>query len=281
MTNSIFEFTNRSQHGKDNYRIQSRLEANKKRYCSCDDCLNMRDNLSIYCRYHRDRYRRHGHPTLKAPNQSQLKALEDVIKDWLENDNLLTTFEKESFKKSWGTSVIQLRKSPKYAMPFFTLEGMSGYTAQTKAFILLSWYYHKQGKPIGAAMLRYMAIRLWSQLNFKMGQGKKNYAKELHYFVNTLAGKFVIHHAGFSKEKSDYKIVGWDEPSFLSSIEKHKSSKPITERTVKRVGLPNNKAAGIARAIGAEIRLSVEHAMGNQWFNNSNLLAKAIKALAS
>ena len=279
MTSSIFEYTNRSSHGKDNARIKTRQEANKHLSCSCSGCSGTRNSLSIYCYNHRERYRRYGHPTLKVPTKKELRALEGVIQDWLENVHLRKPIEREGFKKLWGSAVVRLRKSPRYAVTFSVLEGCSGYTAKTKACVLLSWYQHKKRKPLGAAMLRYMAVRLWAVIYFKSPQGKYNYIKELDYFVNTWAGKFVLSHSGFSKTKTEQKIIGWERPSFISSLEKENRPRPITERVSKKVRLSPNSAAGIARAIGVELKAAVEYAMGTRWFTDSTLLANAHTAL--
>ncbi|WP_188720442.1 hypothetical protein [Actibacterium pelagium] len=130
-------------------------------------------------------------------------------------------------------------------------------------------------------MLRYMAVRLWAGLRFQQPPGKPNRAKELTYFVNTHTGKFVSANSGFSKTTTEQQIIGWERPYIISSIESENAARPITDTVTKKVRLSHNSRAGINRAIGAEVRSAVEHAMGTKWVSNHTLLANASDALSA
>jgi hypothetical protein len=273
--------TTRRRHGSTARGLKERAEENSRRLCSCPGCDQNRSSLSTYCRKHRDHYDRHGHPILDNPSAAEIAALVGVVKDWIENGPLLSPFEREAFKRSWGTAVRRLHKHPRYAVHFGALEGVSGYTAKTKAAVLLAWYYHREGKPLGAAMLRYMAVRLWADLRFTLPPGKYNLAKERTYFVSTVAGKFVVHHSGFAKTLTEEKIVGWESPVLAPWVGEEVRRKPITQRETKKVRLSNLKSASIARAIGAELRGAIEHVFGPQWSSNTDLRTKAADALAT
>ncbi|MDW4548257.1 hypothetical protein R5H32_02700 [Defluviimonas sp. D31] len=207
--------------------------------------------------------------------------MEDAIRDWLEHDYVGVSITREGFKKLWGSALQRLRKSPSHAIPFFRLEGVSGFTQRSKAEVLLAWYHHRNGKPLGAAMLRYMAVRLWANLKFTLPDGKNNLAKERDYFVATQAGKFVLHHSGFCKSKTERNIIGWQE-DFLSSFSDGSPRHiPIVETTTKKVRLKDTKAAPISRAIGAELRDAVEYALGPLWYTNGALRDRAALALSA
>ncbi|WP_282182875.1 hypothetical protein [Aliiroseovarius marinus] len=153
------------------------------------------------------------------------------------------------------------------------------YTSRTKAKIVLAWYHHKRGKPLGALMLRYMAVRLWVELRFQMPPGKTNATREKNYLANTLAGRHAVNQAEVFKHTTAEKVVGWEKPWFVSTVAEENLPAPITEKVTKRVGLTAQRKASIGRAVGAELRHAVEHALGPRWFTDSELMARAVTAL--
>jgi hypothetical protein len=159
------------------------------------------------------------------------------------------------------------------------LEGDMRYKQTTKAKIILAWYHHKRGKPLGALMLRYMAVRLWVELRFQMPPGKTQVNREKNYLTNTIAGRYGVNEANVSKVTTEEKIIGWERPWYVSHSASENRPKPITEKVTKRVTLPEQRKASIGRAVGAELRKAVEQAIGKHWFTDSELMARATAAL--
>lgn len=242
-------------------------------------CFKARHSLSIYCRNHRKRRDLEGHPTIPLPTYQELTTLENTIKDWLETEYVGVNITRDGFKKIWGSALVKLRQPRSHAIPFFQLEGTSGLTQRSKGSVILAWYDHRNGQPLGAAMLRYMAVMLWASLRFTFPDGKKNFTKERNFFVNTRTGKFVLHHSGFHKVKTERTIIGWQDDLLSFGPGGTLRKTPIVETTTKKQPLRDCKAAPVSRAIGALIKDAVEFALGPQWFAKETLRAKATIAL--
>ncbi|WP_170545256.1 hypothetical protein [Ruegeria arenilitoris] len=213
------------------------------------------------------------------PTQGELRSLEASIKAWLEEDYLTTDFAKRSFKSSWGSAQRTITHNPAFALPFFRLEGNMGYTQKAKAWVILSNYVHRERNLLSDAMVRYMACRLWSEFLWKMPDGKRGAVKTRNFFVDTWAGKFVLANSGFSKTKTEDKIIRWEKPWYVSDDPVQNRPRPITEKVTKKVTVNRFKAGPIVRAIGKELHEAVEHAMGKAWFSDHRLLEKAHEAL--
>ena len=255
------------------------LARNALKPCSISSCTKVRYNLSTYCRGHFQKYRRYAHPIDPAPPQADFKLLEEAIKVWLEEDLLTTEDAKRGFKLSWGSAQQTIRTSPSFALPFFRLEGNEGFTQKAKAWIILSHYFHKQKHSLSDTMLRYMAVRLWAEFNWQMPEGKLGATKERNFFVHTWAGYFVLKNSGFTKAKTEEKIIGWQRPWYIHEDPRQNHLIPITEKTIRNIGLTPFKAGPIVRAIGKEIHSAVDHAMGRKWCSDQRLLMRAYEAL--
>jgi len=153
------------------------------------------------------------------------------------------------------------------------------YKGPTKAKIVLAWYHHKRGKPLGALMLRYMTMRLWVELTFQMPPGRSDVTKQKNQQANLLAGRYTLNQAEISKETTVDKIVGYKKPWYVSHVASENVPKAIIEKTTKKVSINNARRAAISRSIGIELKKAVEHAIGNRWLSDSELLARATKAL--
>jgi len=254
-------------------------KANKAKPCSVSGCTHERYNLSCYCRGHFQKYRRTGRAVGEIPTQGELRAIEKAIQGWLVEDHLIDERSQRGFKLSWGTAQNRIRKNPAFALPFYRLEGNSGYTAQAKGWIILSHYFHRQGHSLSDAMIRYMAVRLWAEFKWQMPEGKRGFTRERNHFVNTWAGYFVLRNSGFSKTTSEERVIGWQRPWFVSENPRDNLPVPITERVSKTVYLTNFKAGPIVRAIGKELGAAVDHAMGTTWASDHRLLARTCEAL--
>lgn len=274
----IFEY-NRPRPESASRTLRARREANEKLTCVCPSCTKNRGGLSIYCVYHYQRYRRNGCLTDDLPNASELRVLEGVIRDWITTRYLATEADQRGFKALWSSALSGISKSQRYAVSYSTLEGVSGFTSKTKGSILLSWYQHRAGQPLGAALLRYLAVRLWAELKFTLPPGKTNLAKERHHLVATVAGKFVIRNSGFSKSRTVEKIVGWQRDYMAPNVGEVRKMTPIKEIEIKNVCLTPLRSAPIARAIGSELRVAAEHVLGPSWSTDSVLKDMAENAL--
>jgi len=263
---------------------QRRLEANKKANkaltCSVAGCTKGRYDLYPYCWTHSRRYRREGHPTIELPRPAELRAIEGAIKDWLDHDCLTSDADRQAFKLNWSAGQQTIRNHPSFALPFYRLQGHSGYTQKAKAWVILSHYFHNQEHSLSDAMLRYMAVRLWAEFKWIMPEGsRKGFQKERHQFVNTRAGKFVLSNSGFTKTTTAEKVIAWERPWYISEDPRQNLPKPITETVTTEKPLDSWAAATIIRAIGEELRGAVEHALGTKWVSDYRLLQRASEAL--
>lgn len=259
--------------------MQRRAEISRAKPCSVPGCSTNRDGVSVYCHTHRYRYRRYARPVGDLPTQGELRALEGALRDWLAADHLTTEADKKAFKLNWGTAQKTIHAHPAFAIPFFRLEGISGYTQVAKGWIILSHYFHRQRHSLSDAMLRQMACRLWAEFKWQMPPGKKGFERERNFFVDTLAGYFVLRNSGFSKTTTEEKIIGWDKPWYISDNPKENQYRQIKERETKIVRLSDHKAGPIVRAIGKELRSAVDHAMGTKWVSDHRILERAFLAL--
>lgn len=260
--------------------LHTRNELNRLKPCSVTECTTHRDGVSVYCHTHRYRYRRYAMPVGDLPLQTELRSLEGAIRDWLQADLLTTEQDKKGFKLNWGSAQRTIHAHPSFAIPFFRLEGISGYTQEAKGWIILSHYFHRQGNSLSDAMLRQMACRLWAELKWQMPPGKKGFEKERNYFVDTWAGYFVLRNSGFSKTTTEEKTVGWERRWYISDDPHASRYQPIKETETKVVRLSDHKAGPIVRAIGKELRSAIDYAMGTKWISDHRLIEKAREALS-
>ncbi|WP_425051161.1 hypothetical protein [Psychromarinibacter sp. S121] len=251
---------------------------NRDKPCAITGCDNPRHNLSTYCLKHRKRHRIYGRPTGDLPTQRELRAIEGAIRDWLEHDHLSTESDRKGFKAAWGSAQQTIRNQPSFALPFFRLEGHEGFTRQAKGWVILSHYFHRQGNSLSNAMLRQMACRLWAEFHWQMPEGRRGFRRERNHFVDTWAGYFVLRNSGFSKTKTEERIIGWQKPWYVSDDPRHNQPIPITETTEKTVTLSHYKAGPIVRAIGKELREAVDRAMGSSWASDHRLLSRTAEA---
>lgn len=265
---------------RDRVSLEADKKANQAKTCSVSGCDKNRYGLYPYCRTHAKRYQRYGHPINALPTQGELRAIEGAIKDWLDNDYLTNKHERQAFKLNWAAGQQTIHNHPSFALPFYRLQGISGYTPKAKGWIILSHYFHRQDNSLSDAMLRYLAVRLWSEFKWITPQGsRKGFAKERNYFVNTWAGKFVLSKSGFSKTTRETKVIAWDRPWYISEYPRQSLPKPITETVTKTKTLDRVTAGSISRAIGDELGKAVEHALGTSWVSDYRLLQKASEAL--
>lgn len=267
---------------KDNKSLADRKKANSGAPCSVSGCTKSRYDLYPYCWTHSRRYRRYGHPVLDLPTLGELRAVEGAIKAWLDKDHLITKADREAFKRNWSAGQQIIRNHPSFALPFHRLQGHSGYTRKSKGLIILSHYFHKQGHSLSDAMLRYMAVRLWTEFKWLMPEGsRKGFQKERHLFVNTWAGKFVFANSGFSKTTTKEQVIAWQRPWYVSENPRDNLPQPITKTVTTKKTLDLWVAATALRAIGDELRGAVEHAMGTDWASRDyRLLQRTSEALA-
>lgn len=259
--------------------MAARVEINAERPCGVPGCTQRRDGVSTYCHTHYYRSRRYGRPVGDLPRQSELRALEGALRDWLEADHLITDTDKKAFRMNWASAQRTIHQHPSFALPFYRLEGISGYTREAKGWIILSHYFHRQGHSLSDAMLRQMACRLWAEFKWEMPPGKTGYRRERNSFVDTWAGYFVLRNSGFSKTTTEEKIIRWEKPWYISDDPDENRYRPVKERYEKTVYLTDHKAGPIVRAIGKELREAVEHAMGSQYASDYRLLTRAREAL--
>ncbi|MEQ8902261.1 MAG: hypothetical protein RID11_16630 [Roseovarius sp.] len=206
--------------------------------------------------------------------------MEKAIKDWLANDCLTTKADREAFKRNWSAGQRIIRNHPSFALTYSQLEGHSGYTQKAKGWVILSHYFHKQGHSLSDAMLRYMAVRLWTEFKWRLPEGsRKGFQKERHQFVNTWAGKFVLSNAGFTKTTTEEKVIAWQRPWYVSENPRDNLPKPITETVTTTKARDSWAIATVVRAIGDELRAAVDHAMGPKWASDYRLLQRASEAL--
>lgn len=248
--------------------------------CPVPGCTENREGVATYCHTHRYRYRRYAVPIGDLPTQSELRALEGALRDWLSTDLLTTDTEKKGFKLNWGSAQRTIHAHSSFAIPFFRLEGISGYTQEAKGWIILSHYFHRQRNSLSDAMLRQMACRLWAEFKWQMPPGKKGFEKERSFFVDTWAGYFVLRNSGFSKTTTQEKVVGHERLWYISDGPNASRYRPIKERETKIVHLSDFKAGPIVRAIGKELRSAVDYAMGTKRISDHRLLQRAREALA-
>lgn len=254
--------------------------ANKSLPCAVAGCTKNRHDLYPYCHGHSKRYRRSGHPTITLPTVGELRALEGALKDWLTTDYLISDADKKAFKRNWSAGQQVIRNHPSFALTYSQLEGHSGYTQKAKAWVILSHYFHKQGHSLSDAMLRYMAVRLWTEFKWIMPEGsRKGFQKERHLFVNTWAGKLVLSNAGFTKTTTEEKVIAWQRPWYISENPRDNLPKPITETVTTTKSRDTWAMATVVRAIGDELRGAVDHAMGPKWLSDYRLLQRAGEAL--
>lgn len=274
-------FAGRSEASREyrNIKRKQYQASNTDQVCSVSGCGRARHSLSTYCHTHSVRYRRYGRPVGDLPTQGELRALEGAVRAWLTDDLLTTDIERNSFKINWSSAQRSIRNHPSFAVPFFRLEGVSGYTRQAKGWVILSHYFHRQNNSLSDAMLRYMAVRLWAEFKWQMPNGKTGFKKERNFFVDTWSGYFVLRNSDFSKTTTEEKVIGWEKPWYISDDPRQNIPKRITERVEKKVTLQDYKAGPIVRAIGTELRTTVERALGNQWISDHRLLQKASEAL--
>lgn len=266
---------------KDRRSLDLRKKINSAKFCSVSGCTKNRYDLYPYCVAHSRRYRRYGHPTIDLPRPAELRAVENAIKTWLEEDHLITKENREAFKKDWSAGQQIIRNHPSFALPFFQLQGHSGYTQKSRGLVILSHYFHKQRHSLSDAMLRYMAVRLWTEFKWEMPEGsRKGFGKERHLFVNTWAGRFVFSNSGFSKTVTEEKVIAWERPWYISENPMHNLPEPITKTVTTKKTLGRWVVATALRAIGDELRGAVEHAMGTRWVSQDyRLFEKTSEAL--
>ncbi|KNX39747.1 hypothetical protein ROTO_37160 [Roseovarius tolerans] len=266
---------------KERASLAERKKANSGKLCSVSGCTKKRYDLYPYCWTHSRRYRRYGHPVIKLPTQGELRAIESAIKAWLDNDHLTTKADREAFKRNWSAGQQTIRNHPSFALPFSRLQGHSGYTQKSKGLVILSHYFHRQGHSLSDAMLRYMAVRLWTEFKWRMPEGsRKGFQKERHLFMNTWSGTFVLTNSGFARTTTEDRVIAWERPWYVSENPRDNLPKPITKSVTTKKALDRWSVATTIRAIGDELRGAVEHAMGTDWVSRDHrLLQKASEAL--
>ncbi|SNS32270.1 hypothetical protein SAMN05421757_101852 [Tropicimonas sediminicola] len=252
---------------------------NSSKPCVISGCDRHRYCVSTYCNTHAQRYRRYGRAKGPLPTEGELRSIEGAFKEWLDQDHLATDQQRQAFKLAWASGQKTITTNPAFALPFFRLEGNEGFTRQAKGWVILSHYFHVQRHSLSDAMLRLMAVRVWTEFFWQMPEGRRGLTKERNYFVHTWAGYYVLRNSGFTKSKTEEKIIGWERPWYISDDPARNRPKPITEKTIKKVGLTPFKAGPIVRAIGKELQGAVDHAMGTTWINDARLLKRAADAL--
>jgi hypothetical protein len=265
---------------KNRAELTANKKANKALTCSVSGCTKGRNDLYPYCLAHSKRYRKEGHPTLALPRLAELRSIETAIKEWLAEDYLTSKEDRQAFKRNWSAGQQLIRNHPSFALPFYRLEGHSGYTQKSKAWVILSHYFHKQGHSLSDAMIRYMAVRLWAEFKWVMPEGsRKGFQKERHQFVNTWAGRFVLSNSGFTKTTTEKKVIAWERPWYVSENPRDNLPKPITKTVTTTKTRDRWAMATVVRAIGYELRGAVDHAMGTKWVSDYRLLQRASEAL--
>jgi len=262
--------------------LAERKRVNSSKPCAVSGCDRNREDLYPYCLKHTRRYRNSGHPVIDIqPRPHELRAVEDAIKEWLDKDHLTTKADREAFKHNWSAGQRTIHHHPSYALPFSRLEGRSGYTQKAKGWVILSHYFHRQGNSLSDAMLRYMAVRLWTEFKWRLPEGsRKGLQAERQQFVNTWAGKFVFQNSGFYKTVTEQKVIAWERPWYVSENPRDNLPKPITETVTTKKTMTAWCSATAVRAIGDELRVAVEQAMGTHWVSRDHrLLHRAGEAL--